>query len=363
MQEIKSNEFYLYGFSEYARCILQVLKKKGLKPLAIIDKAKTGQFEGIKIAQCKDLELITRLPILVTILGYPEVNEELAELGFKQQIHPITLFKEFPESIALLVDNDFMWRKRKESFSISNQEKVRLKNICGDHKSKYLLDQILNFRENPTYKNYPKPEENYPMYFPNDIDCLYEDIELRILDIGAYDGDTLSDFLEHNSHNIREYCCIEANPTNIIKLVKKIQQNNIKTINIELLEGAVGVKTKSDYITISDFGSASKIGLSNSSDQKSFKTKVLNIKEIVSKKKPNIIKMDIEGCDLNALKEMKSYIISNSPTLALSIYHQPKDLWEMPLYIDEISNGKYSIFIRQEGHWGLETQLYAIPKK
>ena len=108
-------------------------------------------------------------------------------------------------------------------------------------------------------------------------------------------------------------------------------------------------------------GSASKIGSSNSSEEKFFKTKVLNIKEIVANKKPNNIKMDIEGSDLNALKEMKSYIISNYPTLALSIYHQPKDLWEMPLYIDEISSGNYSIYIRQEGHWGLETQLYAIP--
>ena len=36
------------------------------------------------------------------------------------------------------------------------------------------------FQRKSTHINYPKPEENYPMYFPNDIYCLYEDIELRI---------------------------------------------------------------------------------------------------------------------------------------------------------------------------------------
>ena len=379
MEGIKSNEFYIYGYGIYGSYILALLKKANKKPLAIFDKSETGKIDGINIAHYKDFNLKTNLPVLVTTLGYPEVENKLDELGFKNQIHPLDLFKLIPESIEMLVDDKFMWRNKIDSFSISKKERERLLYISGDVKTKLLIEQILEFRERPTYLNYPHCED-YPMYFPEDIKGLYTQNNLRVLDIGAYDGDTLSDFIETFPQNLREYCCIEANPLNIQKLSKKIEQNKNSSLNIEIIEGAVGVDDSSEYITISDMGSVSGIVSSNSlgkwpkwqtlsstqtsmprENSKAFKVKVLDIKEIVSSKKPNIIKMDIEGCDFNALKEMTSYIVESSPILALSIYHQPKDLWEMPLYIDEVSNGNYEIYIRQEGHWGLETQLYAIP--
>ena len=367
MEGIKSNEFYIYGYAGYTVCILALLKKVNKRPLAILHNGKTGETDGIKIAYYKDFILETKFPVLVTILGYPEVENELNELGFKNQIHPLDLFKLMPESLIMLLDDKYMWRNKIYSFSISKKERERLLYISGDVKTKLLIEQILEFRERPTYLNYPHCED-YPMYFPEDIKGLYTQNNLRVLDIGTYDGDTLSDFIERFPQNLREYWCIEANPLNIQKLSKKIEQNKNSSLNIEIIEGAVGIDDSSEYITISDMGPGSFIGSSNSlgdwhkkNSNKAFKTKVLDIKEIVSSKKPNIIKMDIEGCDFNALKEMTSYIVESSPILALSIYHQPKDLWEMPLYIDEVSNGNYEIYIRQEGHWGLETQLYAIP--
>ena len=36
--------------------------------------------------------------------------------------------------------------------------------------------------------------------------------------------------------------------------------------------------------------------------------------------------------------------------------------WRIPLFINRIAPDKYHLYLRQEGHWGLETILYAIPR-
>ena len=56
MQELKSMNF-IYMVLAIILDVFTSFKKKGLKPLAIIDKAKTGQFDGIKLLNIKILNL------------------------------------------------------------------------------------------------------------------------------------------------------------------------------------------------------------------------------------------------------------------------------------------------------------------
>ena len=71
------------------------------------------------------------------------------------------------------------------------------------------------------------------------------------------------------------------------------------------------------------------------------------------------IKLDIEGVELKALQGMSNTIMNNKPKLAICIYHKPKDLWELPLFVKQL-NPKYKLFIRQHHPYN-ETILYAIP--
>jgi len=49
--------------------------------------------------------------------------------------------------------------------------------------------------------------------------------------------------------------------------------------------------------------------------------------------KVNMIKMDIEGAEMQALTGAKSVIAKHKPRLAISIYHKIDDYWEIPLAI------------------------------
>ena len=77
--------------------------------------------------------------------------------------------------------------------------------------------------------------------------------------------------------------------------------------------------------------------------------------------KPDYIKMDIEGAEKEALQGARETIKDFTPNLAISIYHKPEDLWEIPILINEI-NPNYDFFIRCHNHLCLETVLYCSKK-
>jgi hypothetical protein len=73
-----------------------------------------------------------------------------------------------------------------------------------------------------------------------------------------------------------------------------------------------------------------------------------------------LLKMDVEGAELNALKGAENLIKNNDIDLAICLYHKPQDILEIPLLISTF--GKYEYYIRLYGHYGMDLVLYAIKK-
>lgn len=77
--------------------------------------------------------------------------------------------------------------------------------------------------------------------------------------------------------------------------------------------------------------------------------------------KVDVIKLDVEGAELAALKGGKKTITENHPDLIVCLYHKPQDLFEIPLYIMENFPG----YILRLGHSSCcftDTILYARHK-
>lgn len=72
-----------------------------------------------------------------------------------------------------------------------------------------------------------------------------------------------------------------------------------------------------------------------------------------------MIKMDVEGAELESLKGAKQTIMRDKPKLAICIYHKPEDLWEIPLYIKDLVP-EYRLYIRHHSIEPYETVLYAV---
>lgn len=72
---------------------------------------------------------------------------------------------------------------------------------------------------------------------------------------------------------------------------------------------------------------------------------------------PTLIKMDIEGAELDALKGAEQHIISGKPKLAISAYHRKSDLLEITRYIESL-RGDYKIGLRHHTEERWDTCLY-----
>jgi len=76
--------------------------------------------------------------------------------------------------------------------------------------------------------------------------------------------------------------------------------------------------------------------------------------------KVDIIKLDIEGGEPDALDGAIKTLVDKRPQLALSVYHYPDHLWSMPLALMDLLDD-YSFYL---GHYApacVETIFYAIP--
>ena len=74
---------------------------------------------------------------------------------------------------------------------------------------------------------------------------------------------------------------------------------------------------------------------------------------------PTLIKMDIEGAELDCLKGAENLIKTLKPKLAICLYHKPMDLFTIPLYLKSIVP-QYRFKLRQHHHPIFDTVLYAF---
>lgn len=79
----------------------------------------------------------------------------------------------------------------------------------------------------------------------------------------------------------------------------------------------------------------------------------------VIKEGATFIKLDVEGAELKTLMGAAEMIKKYKPRLAISIYHKPSDIYEIPLLLMEY-RPDYRFYIRHYTSYIWETVLYAV---
>lgn len=72
----------------------------------------------------------------------------------------------------------------------------------------------------------------------------------------------------------------------------------------------------------------------------------------------DMIKLDIEGAELAALRGALRTLVRHKPALAISVYHKPEDLFEIPLFLHKLGLG-YRFHLGHHRPSLLESVLYA----
>ena len=171
-----------------------------------------------------------------------------------------------------------------------------------------------------------------------------------IIDVGAYNGDTLEKFHNLTQGEYNRIICLELNRFNYDKLIKKVDMiGNQKKV----LALCVGAWSDSKEVTYT-------IGQSQSTLGKGTERGVVDkIDNIARDERITYIKMDIEGAEQEALKGAVQVIQVMKPKLAICVYHKFQDLWEIPFLIRSM-HSDYKLYLRHHTPLEYETVCYAL---
>lgn len=229
---------------------------------------------------------------------------------------------------------------------------IWLYNNLFDYSSKKLLFGILNNWYQYDFITLKESMSlNYKHYF--DLDIIPYSNKQVFVDVGAYIGDTTQDFI-NTYNNYKKIYCYEVT----LETMAKLKNNLSKYNNIIYKNKAVSNDNSIMYLKESNINSSAN-QVDNSG---TIEVETVSLDNDILEK-IDIIKMDIEGSEYNALIGCKNHIINDNPTLLISVYHNNEDLWKLPKLIYEYNNN-YNFYLRYYSNYIFPTEivLFAIPK-
>lgn len=219
-----------------------------------------------------------------------------------------------------------------------------------DSRREYIAQ--LGFRLRLDFDGLPSPVA-HKQYFPDDLYSVLPND--TFVDCGAFDGDTLREFLAHQKNFSGQILAFEPDPINFQKLnayVSSLPESIRKGITAK--QAAVGFCGQK--VRFVSTGTVASRVTENGEIEMSCDC----IDQQTKEHAPSFIKMDIEGAEIDALHGAREAIQRSQPILAICVYHKPDHLWKIPILISTYSD-KYCFYLRPHDEEGWDLVCYAVP--
>ena len=162
----------------------------------------------------------------------------------------------------------------------------------------------------------------------------------RIIDVGAYNGDTLKESIRYFPE-LSDAVAIEPDPKNYKRLLKLT--NTLEHPRVRAIEAAAW-----NSVTNASFFSGGNRNSSISSTA-SFEAREKDVSLLTVDSldfKCDYIKYDVEGAEMEALEGSHQTIEKYRPTLLVSLYHRSKDIFSITNYLRE-KYPFYNMYLRR----------------
>lgn len=173
------------------------------------------------------------------------------------------------------------------------------------------------------------------------------------VDAGVLNAENSILFYKNTRHTCKHLYLFEPNST--------AQKNSVRNLELEHIENYTmfpyGLWDQEEALKFS--GYAGCFGAAQSEQETFVEVPVNTLDALLGDTEVTFIKMDIEGAELAALTGAKQIIFKYKPTLAISLYHKPEDLLEIPYYIKNLVP-EYQFFLRHYATNCWETVLYGV---
>ena len=349
-EELKNNDspVVLYGMGDGAVKLLSILDKIGVKCSGVFasdDFVRYQSFMGFTVKKLADLEAelgdMTVLSAFATRLDSVIENFCAISQRHKLKIPDINVSGDHLE----LFDSEF--------FKKNNERILRVYDALDDM-GKAFLEALVRFKYTGELSYLEEIEKL------RCASCLPYEKEFitSFADFGAYTGDTIIEAASLYP-NLEKIAGFEPDP----KTFKKLEANT-EGLNPTIFNALVW--NEETELTLRSGGAMNTIIEDNVLMSENLqKKKCTSVKALTGDASlpfvPDLIKMDVEGCEAKAIEGCARIISEHKPILRVSIYHNHRDIFEIFEKISSL-NPDYKYTIRQKCRyipaWDIELVAY-----
>ena len=345
----KLSEIIIVGAAGEGLRLATLCSHLGIKIRAIADDdlSKHGMVvEGVQVTAIDNLDKISReIPVIVASHRSLLPVKRLRAKGFQTVSPFMTLQMLDPDSFP-----PHMFHKNiLEDLADNLHQYEALSQMLADDHSLAVLAAVIGYRMDgdPTVLD---PIVEWDLYGPNNL-LSYDSDEVYV-DGGAFDGDSIRLFIERVGGRYSRILGFEPDPATFARLKAGfLHEPKIEPIN-------AGLHKNKGVLRFDDAGTRGSILVESGG----IVVPVVGLDEVLKGDRVSYIKMNIEGAEIDALQGGSQSIKRWAPKLAISAYHFPSHLWQIPAMIKELRND-YQIFFRQHDGGIIETVVFALPKK
>ena len=291
-----------------------------------LDKKTKELISELKLFSEKEIyEHIREKLKMVPVDTQESVSKFLDNFSFWGSFHP--------------TENDFSTLERLSKFLKENSEKFeKMYQSLEDYRSKKIFYAILNNWYNYDFINLEQVMEKcFSHYF--DLDIIPSCQEEVFVDLGAFNGDTVEDFIKIYGDNYKKIYAYEMTEQSMRELKERVKNYpriiyEQKAVSDEVGMGSIiihEISTSSNQLELEEIGEIEVTSLDDDINEKI-----------------TMIKMDIEGSELKALKGAENHIIKDKPKLLLSVYHGYEELLTLWEYLEKLDLS-YHYYLRYYG--------------
>ena len=352
-QLIADKTVILYGSSGFGRAINDLLESNNIVPKYFVDSfCQQSEFCSKPVISMDELLHLDKTNSnIVVVITSQWVNEILESLRMKGFDSEVLFIQNFYDGI-----NWFLLTKEERKLFENNIRTVH--NKLYDSFSKEIISLLYGTRTTAFATAFSAAfaisckQSGKNQYFIKEVlSVLSRHENVAFIDCGAFTGDTIQEAFDlgvkfYNS------VCFEPDVENFTALTERLETLGINDKVAAIQSGVWYMDGSLNFNAIGGLGS--RITRGDSSD---CSINVVSLDSFV-KGRVDMIKMDIEGSELNALKGSLAVLKRERPILAISIYHKFHDITEIPLFLME-NLDNYDFIIRQ---FSFDTVLYCLPQ-
>jgi len=343
---------FLFGAGGAASWVLQGFRRAGIPVAGFVDDNadRIGAVAGLPVVRPDNPDVdrghLAESTVVLAVMN-PAVDEavlrvRLAELGWGT----VQSLGEFGRS-ELRRSGRSCGMLDPKALAGNAAELKAARSLLSDAHSRLVFDAFVAFCHELDDSGFPEVSPH--PYFPEDLPSWRQ--PLRMVDCGAFDGDTLRAAQRHG-YEFEACVAFEPDPTNFAKLGPTVQS----------VRGGMawpcGVSDRTQLLRFSAQGDTG----SSVSEHGELAIQCVSLDDTIPHFAPNLIKLDIEGSEQAALEGARRLIQESRPGLAVSVYHLPTDIWRIPLLLSDMLGPRCSFFLRRHSRTIADTVLYVFPE-